>query len=126
MGRKSYEAEDKLCSEVGNVIITRQKNYKVAAGDVTADSLQQAIEKLRAEPEVFVLGGAEIFARAIERADNLYITLVRAKFIGDAFFPEIDTEIWSIMKEVNFKADDANPYDYSFIKYGRKLAVLRS
>ena len=126
MGRKSYEAEDKLCSDLGNVVITRQRDYKVAEGDITAISLQQAIEKLRGEHEVFVLGGAEIFKQAIERADNLYITLVHAKFIGDAFFPEIDTEIWSVMNEVDHKADDFNPYDYSFVKYGRKLAARRS
>ena len=126
MGRKSYEAEDKLYSDVGNVIITRQRDYKVAEGDVTAISLQQAIAKLRGESEVFILGGAEIFKQAMERADNLYITLVHAKFIGDAFFPEIDTEIWSVMNEADFKADDFNPYDYSFVKYGRKLAARRS
>ena len=125
MGRKSYEAADKLCSDAGNVVITRQKNYKVAKGDSTASSLQQAIEKLKGENEVFVLGGAEIFAQAMERADNLYITLVRGKFIGDAFFPEIDTEIWGVINEMDFKADEENPYDYSFIKYSRKLAALR-
>ena len=126
MGRKSYEAEDRLCSEAGNVIITRQRDYKVEKGDETAISLQQAIEKLRGENEVFVLGGAEIFKQAIDRADFMYITLVHAKFIGDAFFPEIDTDIWAVMNEVDFKADDANTYNYSFIKYGRRLAALRS
>ena len=71
MGRKSYEAADKLCSDAGNVVITRQKNYKVAKGDSTASSLQQAIEKLKGENEVFVLGGAEIFAQAMERLFTL-------------------------------------------------------
>lgn len=120
MGRKSYEAEDKLCSDAGNVIITRQKNYKVAAGDVTAPGLQQAVEKLLKEKEVFVLGGAEIFAQAIDIADRLYITLVHSKFIGDAFFPEIDMMTWKIAKRKDFKSDDENPIDYSFIEYIRK------
>src|ERR1700756_5053986 len=61
MGRKSYEAEEKLCSPAGNVIITRQKNYPVAANDITVSNIHQAIEKTLKEQEVFVLGGGEIF-----------------------------------------------------------------
>ena len=120
MGRKSYDAADKLCSDAGNIIITRQKNYKVAAGDATAPGLQQAVEKLLKESEVFILGGAEIFAQSIDIADRLYITLVHSKFIGDSFFPEIDMMVWKTAKHQDFKADDDNPYDYSFIEYLRK------
>ena len=124
MGRKSYEAEDKLLSEVGNVIVTHQKNYPVAYKDTIAISIEQAIGKLRGQSEVFVLGGAEIFAQSIVRADYLYITLVHSKFIGDAFFPEIDTDLWQAVRQSNFKADDENQYDYSFIKY-RRIAWLQ-
>ena len=120
MGRKSYEAEDKLYSETGNVIITRQKNYEVANGDTTAPGLREAIEKLLNENEVFILGGAEIFAQAIDIADKLYITLVHGKFIGDAFFPEIDLMIWKVKTRRDFKADEENANGYSFIEYVRK------
>jgi len=120
MGRKSYEAEDKLCSEAGNVIITRQKKYGVAAGDSTAPGLREAIEKLQGEKEVFILGGAEIFAQSIDIADKLYITLVHGKFIGDTFFPEIDLSIWKVSKQTNHNADEENLNDYSFIEYVRK------
>jgi len=117
MGRKSYEAEDKLCSELGNVIVTHQKNYTVPAPDAVAGSVQQAIEKLSGEREVFILGGAEIFQQSMERANNLYITLIHNIFIGDAFFPEIDPDRWMLETEVKCKADDENPYNYSFLKY---------
>ena len=126
MGRKSYEAEDKLCSDAGNVIITRQEKYKVAKGDKTAHSLQHALELLHDEKEIFVLGGAEIFNQAIERADFLYITLVRNKFIGDTFFPEIDTAKWTILEEEDFEADAENRLPYSFVKYGRKGSRLNT
>lgn len=120
MGRKSYEAENKLCSPDGNVIITRQKDYKAAPGDTIAPNLPTAIEKLQKESEIFILGGGEIFAQAIDIADRLYITMVHSKFTGDAFFPEIDTTIWKVAECKNFKADNENPYDYSFIEYIRK------
>ena len=126
MGRKSYEAEDKLCSETGNVIITRQEKYKVNKGDTTAHSLQHALELLQDEKEIFVLGGAEIFNQAIDRADFIYITLVHNKFIGDTFFPEIDTDKWVILEEEDFEADAENRHAYSFIKYGRNGSRLNS
>lgn len=120
MGRKSYEAKDKLCSPEGNVIITHQKNYPVAPTDITVPSIHQAIEKTLKESEVFILGGGEIFTQSIDIADRLYITLVHSKFIGDAFFPEIDPMIWKVAWRKDCKADEENRYDYSFIEYVRK------
>ena len=119
MGRKSYEADDKLCSDAGNVIVTTQRKYVVGPNDLVAHSVQEAIEKLGGEAEVFVLGGAEIFRQSIDRADYLYITLIHNIFIGDAFFPEIDPEKWGIESDINCMADEENPYDYSFMKYKR-------
>ena len=120
MGRKSYEAEDNLYSESGNIVITRQKNYPVSANDAVSPNLQHAIEKLHQETEIFILGGAEIFALSMDLADKLYITLIHGKFIGDAFFPEIDLNIWKISKQKDYEADAENPYNYSFIEYRRK------
>ena len=120
MGRKSYEAEDKLSSEVGNVVVTGQKNYVVAKNDIVAHNLHEAFEKLQGESEIFILGGAEVFGQTIDGADHLYITLIHNKFIGDAFFPEIDLNEWKIEKQEDFNADEENPYNYSFIKYSRK------
>jgi dihydrofolate reductase len=120
MGRKSYEAEDKLCSDAGNVIVTRNKNYKISEHDSVAPNLREAIELLNKEEEIFILGGAEIFEQSIDIADKLYITLVHGKFPGDAFFPEIDMSIWKVSRKTNHAADDENAYDYSFLEYVRR------
>ena len=120
MGRKSYEAEDKLSSDICNVVVTSKKNYTVEKNDIAVQTLHQAFEKLEGEKEIFVLGGAEIFAQTIDSADYLYITLLHNKFIGDTYFPEIDLNQWKVEEQRDFKADDENPYNYSFIKYSRK------
>ena len=120
MGRKTYEAADKLSSDICNVVVTSKKNYPVEKNDIAVQTLHQAFEKLEGEKEVFVLGGAEIFAQTIDSADHLYITLLHNKFIGDTYFPEIDFNQWKVEKQDDFKADDENPYNYSFIKYSRK------
>ena len=65
----------------------------------------------------FILGGAEIYNQAIEIADQLDLTFVHHAFDADAFFPEIDTTIWKETLRENFKADEKNKYDYSFVTY---------
>jgi len=66
MGRKTYESIGKPLPGRTNVIITRNKNYQ-AEGCVIVSSLEEAIEMSKADSEVFIFGGGEIFKEAIER-----------------------------------------------------------
>ena len=50
-------------------------------------------------------------------ANKLDLTIVHHEFEADAFFPEIDTSIWKEKSRENFKADEMNKYDYSFVSY---------
>ena len=52
--------------------------------------------------------------------DSLDITLVHHEFDADVYFPDIDLEIWEEVKRNDFKADEKNKFDYSFIKYIKK------
>jgi len=45
----------------------------------------------------FVIGGGEIYAKAIEIADKLEVTRVHTTIEGDAFFPEIDPKKMKII-----------------------------
>lgn len=90
MGRKSYEAEDALISDYRNVIITGREEMDLPEHTVIAHSPEAALAILREEPEVFVLGGASVFAQMLPMVNYLYLTIVHHVFNGDAYFPEID------------------------------------
>ena len=119
MGRKTFESLGKPLPNRTNIIITRDKNY-IAEGCVVVNSLKEALETAAKEDEnPFILGGAEIYIQAMPFTDKLDITFVHHKFEADVFFPEIDKTIWKETSRENFKADDKNKYDYSFVTFER-------
>jgi dihydrofolate reductase len=119
MGRKTYESLGKPLPNRTNILITRDKNYK-AEGCLVVNSVKEA---LKAAAEVdenpFILGGAEIYKQAMPFTDKLDITFVYHQFEADVFFPEIDKTIWKETSRENFKADENNKYDYSFVTFER-------
>lgn len=119
MGRKTFESLRKPLPNRTTIIISRNPDYHVE-GCVVVNSLPQAIKAASVDENPYILGGAEIYRQAMEHADLLDLTLVHQAFEGDAFFPEIDLEIWTLTKRVDFKADEVNQYDYSFVQYKKK------
>jgi dihydrofolate reductase len=119
MGRKTFESLRKPLPNRTSIIITRNKNYKVP-NCIVVNSLKDALEKAKEDANPYILGGSEIYKLAMPIADRLDLTLVHHKFKADAFFPEINTTIWEETSRKDFKADDLNKYDYSFVTYKRR------
>ena len=121
MGRNTYESIGKPLPNRTTIIITRNKNY-FKEGCLIANSLEQAIEMSKEEANVFIIGGAQIYKETIAKdlAQQLDITMVHKDFEADVYFPEIDFKIWKEVARENFKADEKNKLDYSFISY-RKI-----
>ncbi len=119
MGRKTFESLGKPLPNRTNIIITRNGNFK-AEGCVIVNSLNEAIEASKTDPNPFILGGAEIYKQSIKIADVLDLTLVNAELDADVFFPEIDLTIWKETSRQDFKADEKHQYRYSFVTYLRK------
>lgn len=122
MGRKTY---DSIAARLGgplpdrhNVIVTRDEDF-VVPGATVSHSLEMALDE-NENGEVFVIGGAEIYAQALPHADKLYITEVDADIVGgDTFFPVIDTTIWHETSREIHQKDERNEFDYAFVTYER-------
>ena len=118
MGRKTFESIGRPLPGRQNIIITRDTSYKADGCDV-AYSLNQAIELVSDVEEIMVIGGANIYQQFLDKADRLYMTKVKSKFDGDAWFPEIDFSQWKLTIEEDHQADEKNECDYSFLTYNR-------
>ncbi|MEN8185819.1 MAG: dihydrofolate reductase [Bacteroidota bacterium] len=116
MGRKTFDSLGKPLPNRTTIIITRKNDYHVE-GCLTANSLDEAIELARADKDPYILGGAEIYKQAMAVADKLDLTFIHHKFEADAFFPEIDKSVWKETSRQDYKADEKNKYDYSFVSY---------
>lgn len=121
MGRNTFESIGKPLPNRTSVIITRNNNY-FKDGCFIANSVEQAIEMV-GKNDAFIIGGAQIYKQALEKGlvDKLDITLVHKEFEADVFFPKINLDIWKEVSRENFKADKKNKYDYSFIRYQKKI-----
>lgn len=121
MGRKNFDslpAKYKPLPNRVNVVITRQKDLQIEGVHVV-NSLEEALEIAKAnhEEEAFVIGGGEIYALALEQADTLYITEVKAQFDGDAFFPDFDKSEWTETGRHRHTRDEKHNYEFDFVTY---------
>lgn len=118
MGRKTFESIGQPLPNRRNVVITRDASYKKEGIEV-AHSLAGVLDLFPDQKEeIFIIGGAELYKQTIEIADKLYITHVDAEDReADAFFPEIIPIVWNEISHQEHKADDKNPFNYTFSIY---------
>ena len=125
MGRKTWESLKGPLPGRTNIVITRQADY-VADGAKVVTSLDDAIRMaenvalIDGVDEAVVIGGAEIYAQALEKVARLYVTEVHADVAGDAFFPAYAQDVWQESGREDFAAEPPNQYDYSFVIYERR------
>lgn len=91
MGRKTFASIGRLLPNRTNIIITSDPYVKIG-GAIVVHSLDEAIETAKKSPggneEIFVIGGGQIYAQAIDKADRLYLTIVDADAPADTYFPD--------------------------------------
>lgn len=98
MGRKTWESLARPLPGRANIIVTRDLTFGVEGAYVAhdIDAALALAEGLAADgDEVMVIGGAEIYAQTLDRADRLYLTEVHLDVEGDAVFPELDEHMWT-------------------------------
>ena len=84
------------------------------------DEAYAEAEKTGAD-KCFIMGGASVYRAAINDMDTLYITKVHTVVEGaDAFFPEIDPELFALDSVSRTHHDDITGYDFEFEVYRRK------
>jgi dihydrofolate reductase len=118
MGRRTYESINRLLPGRTSVIVTRQPDYRVP-GAIVAHSIREAIEACKGDDEIFVIGGAALFAETLPIADRLHLTVVDAAPQGDTFMPEVDMSAWQETTSQRFEADEKHAYGYRYALYER-------
>ncbi len=101
MGRKTWDSLPPKFRPLpgrANVVITRQDGWCVD-GVLTADSLQTAMDLCASQPDVWVIGGAQIYAQALPWASTVEVTEIELEVEGDAFAPPLGSEWTSTRRE---------------------------
>ena len=102
MGRKTFEAIVKRLghplTDRTNVVVTHQEYFSVPAGVMVYHNIMDALRDFE-NRDAFVIGGAEVYKQALERADMMYLTSVEKEIEGDTYFPAWNKKDWELIAE---------------------------
>jgi len=114
MGRKTWQSIGRALPGRRNIVVTRDRSLR-PEGAETAASLEAAIALAGDVRVVHVIGGAEIYARALPLADELQLTEIDAEFPADTFFPAWDRGRFALTSRE--RHETAEGLRYAFATY---------
>lgn len=117
MGRNTFLSLGRPLPGRTNVVVSR--TVKQIEGCRVAGSLDEAFALFGADEEVFVIGGAQVYAQTLEVADRFYLTRVEHDYEGDTLFPEWDRDKWRLVSAERHERGEKYPYPFVFEVYER-------
>ncbi|MCH7345607.1 dihydrofolate reductase [Pelomonas sp. CA6] len=124
MGRKTWDsipARFRPLVQRRNLVLSRQPGLRLDGAEVF-DSLPAALAACGADEQVFVIGGAQVYAQALPLADALELTELDAEFAADAFFPPLPEGAFreSSREARHSPAERGHGWDFHFVRYQRR------
>lgn len=125
MGRKTWDSLPPRFRPLPgrrNIVVTRQADWQ-AEGAQTASGLPEALALCNESTpsEVWVIGGAQIYAEAEPLAQRAVVTEIARDYEGDAHAPVLDAAVWrETQRESHVSAKEGLPF--SFVVYERTAA----
>jgi len=120
MGRKTWDSlGGRPLPNRRHIVITRTGGFHAEGAEVV-HTLEDAVALAQQEEEVFIVGGAQIYALAMPLLDVLEITEVHASPKGDAYFPEWDSSLFDLVSQETRPADEHHEYSFTFKTWTRK------
>jgi dihydrofolate reductase len=116
MGRKTWDslpARFRPLPGRVNVVLTRNQNWKENGCQRFSD-MESALQSLKDHPEIWVIGGAQIYAQALPLARRVVVTEIDADFEGDAFAPDLGPQWTEVARSRHVSATGLQ---YSFATY---------
>lgn len=110
-----------------NLVLTRDAAWQ-AEGAQGVATIDEALALAADSPRLFVIGGAQVYALALPRADELRLTEIERDFDGDTFFPdwpreafeEVERERHEERHEEHHEAGPPDGFAFSFVTYRRR------
>ena len=125
MGRKTFLSLRRPLPGRTNIVMTRDGSFR-SPGAIVTTSLDHALDVATGDAlrrfvtEIAVIGGAEIYAQWMDRADRLEVTEVHASPAGDTRFGPIDKAVWEEVARAENPAGPDDSVAFSFVTYRRR------
>jgi dihydrofolate reductase len=121
MGRKTFESLPGILQGRLHIIVSRHR-YDAHESCLVAHSIEEAVAMAPGDT-VSVIGGGEIYKLAMPLATRIELTRVHTILPADAFFPEIDTNIWTLQNSEFHDKDEKHTFSFAFETWVRKNAI---
>ena len=116
MGRKTWDSLPPRFRPLPgriNMVVTRQNSWR-ENGAQPLSSLREALSFCEQFDNVWVIGGAELYALALPFANSAVVTEICADYDGDAFAPEFGPDWVETARETQ---TSVNGLTFSFVTY---------
>lgn len=111
MGRATYESIGRPLPGRTSIVLTRRYDWSAPQDVIVSHDVTGALDLAAGiDDEVFVIGGAQVYAATIEHAHRLVLTRVAQAPEGDVWFPEVDLDRWE-------EVDRSDHDGYSILTY---------
>ncbi len=120
MGRRTFAAIGRALPKRRNLVLTRDADF-AAPGCERVSSLIEAktIAAAAGAQQLMVIGGAQVYALALEQLQRMYITRIHARYGGDTRFPALDWSQWQLVDRDDHDAEAGVPA-FSFMEWRRR------
>lgn len=119
MGRRTWESIGRPLPGRQNIVLTRDGTF-VAPGATVVTSADAAIAAAGDSGELMVIGGGQVYALFLDKAERIYLTRVATDADGDTVFPEFDDRCWQLVSREQHAADDRHAFEFEFRVYERR------
>ena len=119
MGRRTWESIGRPLPGRRNVVVTRTAGWRADGAEV-ARSLDEAIALCGDVSDIFVIGGAALFAAALPVADAIVATEIDQDIEGDTVFPPIDDDLWIEVSRESRPSVGLDTPPFAFVHYARR------
>ena len=99
-----------------NVILTRGSDEY--PGFTVCRSPEEAVEQVKDQNRVFVIGGGTVYRQMLSQCDRAYITKVHTTPVSDTFFPNLDEDKEWKLTEILMQGEE-NGIAYEMCLYER-------
>jgi dihydrofolate reductase len=128
MGRKTFLSIGRPLPGRTNIVVSRDPAF-AAPGVLAAPSLDAALAAARGDvlrrhaDSIAVIGGADLYAQSLDRADRLMITHVHLRPAGDTTFPLIDPRVWTEVERNEHTPGAEDAAGFAIAVYGRRTSA---
>ncbi|MDO4462225.1 MAG: dihydrofolate reductase [Bacteroidia bacterium] len=119
MGRKTQQALPKGYLPNRRNIVLSRSNIEIPNVEVM-HSAEEVLSSLKADEELYVIGGAVVYELFMNITDAIEWTLIDYTFPEyDVIFPSINSAEWKITSDGEWKTDEKSGYRYKYQRLER-------